>query len=53
MTAYIDRKISELITIGFHPEIAREQTNLLGLERWAWIEDNNRAIPDDWEEIEL
>jgi hypothetical protein len=53
MKAFIDHKSSELITVGFDPEFAREQMNLLGLERWAWIEDNDRAIPDSWEEIEL
>ena len=53
MKAFIDRNNSELITIGFHPEFAREQMNLLGLIRWAWIEKDDRAIPDAWEEIEL
>ena len=54
MKAYIDRKASELVTIGFHPDFAREQTNLLGLKTWVWIEDDGcRAIPDAWEEIEL
>lgn len=54
MKAYIDHKSSELIIAGFHPEFAREQMNLLGLERWGWIEDDGcRAIPDSWEEIEL
>jgi hypothetical protein len=53
MKAYIDRKANELVTVGFDPEFAREQMNLLGLERWGWIRDNDRAIPDSWEEIEL
>jgi hypothetical protein len=53
MKAYVDRKADELVTIGFDPEFAREQVNLLGLKGWAWIEDDGRAIPDSWEEIEL
>ena len=53
MKAYIDRDLAELITVGYDPEFAREQMNLLGLKNWGWIEDNGRAIPDSWEEIIL
>ncbi len=35
MKAYIDRKAEELVTIGFHPEFARDQMNLL------WIFEKN------------
>jgi hypothetical protein len=52
--AFIDRKNYQLITIGFDPEMAKEQVQKLGLETWGWIsESNDRAIPDAWEEIEL
>lgn len=53
MKAYIDRKTSELITIGWMPEFAREQVTALGLTGWGWIDDNGRAIPASWEEVEL
>ena len=52
--AYIDRKNSELVTLGFDPEMAREQMGKLGLKSWGWVDDKgDRAIPDSWEEIEL
>jgi hypothetical protein len=52
--AFIHRADSQLITIGYDPEMAEKQVKKLGIETWGWIsESNNRAIPDAWEEIEL
>lgn len=51
--AYIDRINSELIVIGWNPNWAREQMLALGLKSWAWIDSDDRAIPDSWETIEL
>ena len=48
MKAYIDRKNSELITVGFNPELARKHMLALGLENWSWI-----AEADDWGNPEL
>jgi len=52
MKAFIDKERSELITIGFKPELARLNMIELNLTSWAWI-DEDRAIPASWEEIEL
>jgi hypothetical protein len=52
MKAFIDREQSELITIGYNPELARLNVVALGLFGWAWVGDD-RAIPAGWEEIEL
>lgn len=52
--AFIHRGDSQLITIGFDPEMAEKQVKKLGLETWGWItESETRAIPEVWEEIEL
>lgn len=51
--AYIDHENSVLTIIGYHPEMAKEQTEKLGLRTWGWIDGDDRAIPDSWEEIEL
>jgi hypothetical protein len=54
MKAYIDRKNSELITVGFNPELARKHMLALGLESWAWIaEADDRANPESWEIVKL
>jgi len=54
MKAYIDRKNSELITIGFDPDFAHRHMIALGLERWAWIDKkDDRAIPDCWETVNI
>lgn len=52
MKAFIDREQSELITIGYNPELARLNMVELGLIGWAWVGDD-RATPSGWEEIEL
>jgi hypothetical protein len=52
MKAFIDREQSELITIGYNPELARLNMVELGLIGWAWVGDD-RATPAGWEEIEL
>jgi|688.fasta_scaffold00081_143 hypothetical protein len=51
--AFIDRKNNELITIGFDPEWAAEKVKEQGLDRWGWIDDNDRDIPASWEAVEL
>jgi hypothetical protein len=54
MKAYIDHKNSELITVGFNPELARKHMIALGLESWAWIaESDDRANPESWEIVKL
>jgi hypothetical protein len=52
MKAFIDREQSELIIIGWKPELARLNMIELGLARWAWVGDD-RATPVGWEVIEL
>lgn len=51
--AYIDRSNSELIVIGWDPYWSRKQMLALGLKSWAWIDSDDRAIPDSWEAIEV
>ena len=51
--AYIDHENENLVTIGFDPEWAREQTLALELKSWGWIDENDRDIPDSWEVVEL
>jgi hypothetical protein len=58
MKAYIDRKNSELITVGFNPELARKYMLALGLENWGWIDelDDNtlcHRFPESWEIVKL
>lgn len=51
MKAYIDVGTAQLITIGFQPDLARELMLMFGLKSWAWIDENDRAIPVSWEPI--
>lgn len=51
MKAYIDVSTAQLITIGFQPDLARELMLMFGLKTWAWIDENDRAIPVSWEPI--
>jgi hypothetical protein len=54
MKAYIDRKNSELITVGFNPELARKYMLALGLENWGWIDESGDwRLPESWEIVKL
>jgi hypothetical protein len=54
MKAYIDRKNSELVTVGFNPELALKYMIALDLENWSWIaEADDWGNPESWEIIEL